>query len=119
MSDSLSIFVKDGAQYYAPVSVMSTIDGNKNVHLNWKSPLAGSADAATMSWADGSHEDDLGFADGGVFYAGAQWDATDLVAYRNKRVSAVSVQIVNPVNYIAVLSRRMARQYTRRHIRAN
>lgn len=103
MSDSLSTFVKDGAQYYAPVSVMSTIDGNKNVHLNWKSPLAGSADAATMSWADGSHEDDLGFANGGVFYAGAQWDATDLVAYRNKRVSAVSVQIVNPVNYIAVL----------------
>ena len=103
MSDSVRVTVTDGAQYYAPLHLTSAIDGNKNVHLSWQSPLAGSADAATMSWADGSHDDDLGISDGGIFYAGAQWDATDLVPYRNKRVKSVSVQIVNPVSYIALL----------------
>ena len=103
MSDSVKTFVKDGAQYYAPLGVKSSIDGNKNVHLSWLSPLTGSADAATMSWASGNHADEIGNASGGIFYAGAQWDANDCVAYRNKHVKSVAVQIVNPVGYIALI----------------
>ncbi len=103
MSDSVKTFVKDGAQYYAPLGVKSSIDGNKNVHLSWLSPLTGSADAATMTWANGKHADEIGNANGGIFYAGAQWDANDCVAYRNKHVKSVAVQIVNPVSYIALI----------------
>ena len=103
MSDSVKTFVKDGAQYYAPLGVKSAIDGNKNVHLSWQSPLAGSADAATMSWANGKHADEIGNASGGIFYAGVQWDADDCVAYRNKHVKSVAVQIVNPVDYIGLI----------------
>lgn len=103
LSDSVKVFVTDGAQYYAPVALKSAIDGNKNVSLSWQSPLAGAADDATMSWCNGKHEDDLGLADGGIFYVGAMWDADDIVPYRNKRVRSVGVQIVNPVSYLALM----------------
>lgn len=102
-SDSVKVFVSDGAQYYAPVHLSSAIDGNKNVHLQWASPLADAAKADTMTWANGTHADDIGLTDGGVFYAGAMWTAEDIVPYRNKRIGSVSVQIVNPVNYIALI----------------
>lgn len=102
-SDSVKAFVKDGAQYYAPINLNSTIDGNKNVHLSWKSPLANAGEAAAMTWANGKHADDIGLTDGGIFYVAAMWDADDIVAYRNKRVNSVSVQIVNPVNFIALI----------------
>ena len=103
MSDSVKTFVTDGAQYYAPLNLTSSIDGNKNVHLAWDSPLANASKDATMTWANGTHSDDIGLTDGGIFYAAAMWDADDYVAYRNKRVTSVGVQIVNPVNYIALI----------------
>ncbi len=55
----------------------------------------------TMSWATGKHEDELGLASGGYFFAGAKWDAEDYVPYRNKKVSSVSIQLVNTVTYLA------------------
>ena len=103
MSDSVKVFVKDGAQYYAPINVASTIDGNKNVHLSWASPLADAGKDATMAWCNGNHSDDIGLTDGGIFYAGVAWDASDIVPYRNKRVKSVAVQIVNPVTYMALI----------------
>ena len=100
-SDSVVAFVSEGAQYYAPLNLTSSIKNNKNVHLNWDSPLLEAAHRDTMSWATGKHEDELGLASGGYFFAGAKWDAEDYVPYRNKKVSSVSIQLVNTVTYLA------------------
>ena len=101
-SDSVKVLVKNGAQYYPPVGVAASINGNKNVSLTWESPLFGADQPATMTWANGKHADDIGMTDGGIFYAGVKWDAYDIAAYRGKRISSVSVQLVNPVQYIAL-----------------
>ena len=101
-SDSVKVLVKNGAQYYPPVGVAASINGNKNVSLTWESPLFGADQPATMTWANGKHSDDIGMTDGGIFYAGVKWDAYDIAAYRGKRISSVSVQLVNPVQYIAL-----------------
>lgn len=101
-SDSVKVLVKNGAQYYPPVDVAASINGNKNVSLTWESPLFGADQPATMTWANGKHADDIGMTDGGIFYAGVKWDAYDIAAYRGKRISSVSVQLVNPVQYIAL-----------------
>lgn len=101
-SDSVKVLVKNGAQYYPPVGVAASINGNKNVSLTWESPLFGADQPATMTWANGKHADDIGMTDGGIFYAGVKWDAYDIAAYRGKRVTSVSVQLVNPVQYIAL-----------------
>ena len=101
-SDSVKVLVKNGAQYYPPVGVAASIKGNKNVSLTWESPLFGADQPATMTWANGKHADDIGMTDGGIFYAGVKWDAYDIAAYRGKRISSVSVQLVNPVQYIAL-----------------
>lgn len=101
-SDSVKVLVKNGAQYYPPVGVAASINGNKNVSLTWESPLFEADQPATMTWANGKHADDIGMTDGGIFYAGVKWDAYDIAAYRGKRISSVSVQLVNPVQYIAL-----------------
>lgn len=101
-SDSVKVLVKNGAQYYPPVGVAASINGNKNVSLTWESPLFEADQPATMTWANGKHSDDIGMTDGGIFYAGVKWDAYDIAAYRGKRISSVSVQLVNPVQYIAL-----------------
>lgn len=101
-SDSVKVLVKNGAQYYPPVGVAASINGNKNVSLTWESPLFGADQPATMTWANGKHVDDIGMTDGGIFYAGVKWDAYDIAAYRGKRISSVSVQLVNPVQYTAL-----------------
>lgn len=101
-SDSVKVLVKNGAQYYPPIGVAASINGNKNVSLTWESPLFGADQPATMTWANGKHADDIGMTDGGIFYAGVKWDAYDIAAYRGKRISSVSVQLVNPVQYIAL-----------------
>ena len=101
-SDSVKVLVKNGAQYYPPVGVAASINGNKNVSLTWESPLFGADQPATMTWANGKHADDIGMTDGGIFYAGVKWDAYDIATYRGKRISSVSVQLVNPVQYIAL-----------------
>lgn len=101
-SDSVKVLVKNGAQYYPPVGVAASINGNKNVSLKWESPLFEADQPATMTWANGKHADDIGMTDGGIFYAGVKWDAYDIAAYRGKRISSVSVQLVNPVQYIAL-----------------
>lgn len=101
-SDSVKVLVKNGAQYYPPVGVAASINGNKNVSLTWESPLFGADQPATMTWANGKHADDIGMTDGSIFYAGVKWDAYDIAEYRGKRISSVSVQLVNPVQYIAL-----------------
>ncbi len=102
-SDSVSAFVKQGAQYYAPLEAAATVEMNKNVSLAWKSPLAEAGEPATVSWSTGVHADQLGITEGGYFYAASVWDADDLVPYRNKRISSVAVQLVNPCTYLGLL----------------
>lgn len=109
-SDSVKVLVKNGAQYYPPVGVAASINGNKNVSLTWESPLFGADQPATMTWANGKHADDIGMTDGGIFYAGVKWDAYDIAAYRGKRISSVSVQLVNPVQYIALFIQKDGKQ---------
>ena len=99
-SDSVTAFVKDGAQYYAPLEPSATVEDNKNVKLTWKSPLAYAGEPATISWSTGVHVDAMGMVEGGTFYAATLWTAEDLVPYRNKRISSVAVQLVNPCSYL-------------------
>ena len=103
MSDSVVAFVKRGAQHYAPLSVAATLANNKDVSLTWQSPLAGAQQPATASWASGTHADEMGMGEGGYFWAASAWSAQDLVPYRNKPIEAVSVQIVNPCSYLALI----------------
>ena len=102
-SDSVLAFVKDGAQYYAPLEPTATVEDNKDVKLTWKSPLANAGEKATASWSTGVHADAMGMASGGTFYAATLWTAEDLVPYRNKRISSVSVQLVNPCSFLRLL----------------
>ena len=99
-SDSVAAFVKQGAQYYAPLEPAATVEGNTSVNLTWKSPLANAGEAASASWSTGVHADAMGVSEGGTFYAASAWDVDDLVPYRNKRISSVSVQLVNPCSYL-------------------
>lgn len=101
-SDSACVKVTDGAQYYAPLRLSSTISHNKDVALTWESPLADKGHRDTMTWANGNHADEIGLASTGYFYAGAKWDAEDIVPYRNKRVSSVDIQLVNNCSYLAL-----------------
>lgn len=100
-SDSVVAFVKDGAQYYAPLNLTSSIKNNKNVHLAWDSPMVNAIHRDTMTWANGNHSDELGLASGGYFFVAAKWEAADYVPYRNKKVSSVGIQLVNTVTYLA------------------
>lgn len=102
LSDSVSVLVKDGAQYYPPIHATATIAHNKHVNLQWQSPLSQIGRRDTMTWATGVHEDQIGRDGGGVFYVGAQWDPEDLVPYRNKNVTSVSIQLVNLCSYLAL-----------------
>lgn len=99
-SDSVAAFVKQGAQYYAPLEPAAVVEGNNNVNLTWKSPLVNTGESNSVSWSTGVYADAMGVADGGTFYAASDWTAEDLVPYRNKRVSSVSVQLVNPCSYL-------------------
>lgn len=101
-SDSVNAFVKEGAQYYAPLRLTSSIKHNKEVSLSWESPLADKGHRETLTWANGNHADEIGLASSGYFYAGVKWDAEDIVSCRNKRVSSVSVQLVNNCTYLAL-----------------
>lgn len=102
LSDSVSVFVKDGAQYYAPIRLSAAISHNKDVALQWQSPLAQAGRRDTMTWATGAHEDQIGLDGGGFFYAGAEWDAEDIVPYRGKSVTSVSIQLVNLCTYLSL-----------------
>lgn len=101
-SEAVEAFVKDGAQYYAPLGLGATLSHNKNVALTWSSPSSGAGLPDTLSWASGVHEDQIGLSGGGLFYVGCEWDADDIVPYRGKKVTSVSVQMVNPCTYLAL-----------------
>lgn len=101
-SDHVSHLVKQGAPYYAPVGLTSTISGNRQVTLNWLSPLWNAPFSGTLQWGSGNHADQVGLSSGGNFYAGLLWDATDMLPYRNKLITRASVRIVNPVQYLAL-----------------
>ncbi len=100
MSDSATVLVKDGAPYYAPLSLQASIADNKNVSLSWRSPRADAGNNESFTWSDGKNADQMGLSDGGYFYAASAWDAEDLMKYRYKKVTSVSVQIVNPCTYL-------------------
>lgn len=102
-SDSVAAFVKQGAQYYAPLEPTAKVEDNTTVNLTWKSPLANAGESASASWSTGVHADAMGVSEGGTFYAASAWNVEDLVPYRNKRVSSVSVQLVNPCSFVRLL----------------
>lgn len=103
LSDSVTVLVKRGAPYYAPVGLAAQVEKNSKVTLSWLSPRSYASVNDTMTWATGVHADQLGFTDGGYFYAACAWEPEDLVRYRNKTISSVGVQLVNPCTYLALL----------------
>ena len=103
LSDSAEVFVKRGAPYYPPLSLKAEVEKNQLIHLSWRSPLSLSAQNDTMSWATGEHVDQLGVYESSYFYAASVWEPEDLVQYRNKTIKSVSVQLVNPCTYLALL----------------
>lgn len=102
LSDSSKVLVKDGAQYYPPINATATIAHNKDVTLKWESPLSQNGHRDTMSWANGIHEDQIGLDGGGIFYVGAEWYPNDIIPYRNKNVTSVSIQMVNLCTSLAL-----------------
>lgn len=100
-SDSVSIFVQQGAPFYAPLELASTLTLNKTVGLTWKSPLTYASESANLAWCNEYNGDQLGLADGGTFYAGSVWNAEDFLNHRGKQITSASVRIVNPLTYLA------------------
>lgn len=101
-SDKADITVQRGAPYYAPVGLTSTISANKTVVLNWQNPQNNVEWSGVITYASGEHKDQLGLTQGGSFYVGHLWDAESLVPYRNKVITDASIQIINPVTYLAL-----------------
>lgn len=101
-SDSITAFVKQGAPYYAPLRLTSSLSLNRLVSLSWESPLADADNTATLSWSSGEHADQIGLYEGGYFYAASVWEPTDLTPYRHKTISSVSVQLVNQCTFLAL-----------------
>lgn len=102
LSDSVMYDVKIGAPYYAPIELTADLALNKNVTLQWKSPLTYASLSSTVGWGSGLHADQVGITSGGTFYAGSLWTADNLTPYRNKKITSASIRIVNPVNYVAL-----------------
>ena len=101
-SDSITVSVADGAQYYAPLHLNAAISHNRDVTVSWQSPLADSGHRDTLTWANGKNADQIGLDGGGYFYAGSKWEPADIVKYRNKKVASVSVELVNNCTYLAL-----------------
>ena len=101
-ADSVVAKVVEGSPFYAPISLTAECSDNRHVALNWLSPLAHAAEPDTMSWAGGAHDDQVGISEGAYFYAAHQYTPDDLVPYRNKKIRAVGVQLVNPITYLAL-----------------
>lgn len=100
LSDAATAIVKQGAPYYAPMQLSASITGNRDVALQWQSPLAMVGQEATLMWGTGQNADQLGVGSG-FFYAGQKWTASDLVPYRNKSITRVNVRVCAPVSYLA------------------
>lgn len=100
-SDAAEIFVKQGAPYYTPFNLTSSLTLNRIVNLTWESPMAHASQDATLAWGTGEHADQLGITAGGTFYVGAVWNADDMLNHRNKMITSASIRIVNPVTYLA------------------
>ena len=100
-SDAIQFAVKQGAPFYAPLELASSLTLNQDVSLSWKSPLAYAQQNATLMWGSGEHADQVGMASGGTFFVGAVWNATDFVNQRGKQIVSASVRIVNPLTYLA------------------
>ncbi|MGN1263520.1 MAG: carboxypeptidase regulatory-like domain-containing protein, partial [Prevotella sp.] len=101
-SDSVTALVKQGAPYYAPLRLTTSVELNRNVSLSWESPLADADKDDVISWSTGEHVDQIGLYEGGYFYAASIWEPTDLTAYRNKTIGSVSVQLVNQCTFLAL-----------------
>lgn len=101
-SDSVVYTVKRGAPYYAPLDLTASLALNKDVTLQWQSPLAHASESATVGWSGNQNNDQMGATSGGTFYVASLWDADDLVPYRNKKITSASICIVNPFNYLAL-----------------
>lgn len=93
MSDSSEIYLAIGAPYYAPVDITQTTEQNRYVTLSWQSPNAHANEERTLRWDDGTNGASMGLTEGGYFWAGAKWEHTELVEYRNMILDTVEVFI--------------------------
>ena len=92
-SDAAEIYIKVGAPYYAPQQLSVNVTRNSMATLTWLKPNATLQDSTTLRWDSGINNSAMGMADGGYFWAGAAWDHTELVDYRNMTIETVDVFI--------------------------
>ena len=97
---AVSAVVRQGAPYYAPLNLEASISHNSEVQLRWQSPLTDQHQSHNLAWGTGQNQDQLGVGSG-YFYAGHKWLAEELIPYRNKSITSVSVRICAPVSYLA------------------
>lgn len=100
-SDKAQVMVQQGAPFYAPLELATSLSLNKTVSLSWKSPLAYATQDKTLAWGTGEHADQVGLTSGGTFYVGSVWNAEDIVNHRGKQITSASVRVVNPLTYLA------------------
>lgn len=101
-SDSVCVTIKKGVPYFAPLSLEATLESNKTAMLSWQSPDAKLKEAATLRWDNGSTDNGFGLSDGGYFYAGIVFDASDLEPYRDMTIKSVDVFIKERVTALSL-----------------
>lgn len=101
-TDTVKATIKVGAPYFAPTSLQASLSKNKEVSLSWQKPDALLHEPATLRWDNGQNDDAIGLSDGGYFYAGIGFDASDLEAYRGTRLTSVDVFVKERVTALSL-----------------
>jgi len=85
---SITLAYSNGYQAPGQLSVVATDEGNQ---LTWSAPaLSG---VTELRWHNGISSDAAGLPSGGSYYAGVQFDKSDLAPYASKSISQVSFYI--------------------------
>ena len=85
---ALDLYYDNGSLAPTNLTVQPTAEGNK---LAWQFPALG--EPVYLRWHDGSNYKAAGLTNGGAFFAGAKWFASDLKGYGNLALSDVEVYI--------------------------
>lgn len=86
---SLDLYYDNGS--LAPTNLRAERQADNTYRLNWQFPALG--EPVYLRWHDGDSYDAAGLPNGGAFFAGANWFASDLKNYGNLWLSDVEVYI--------------------------
>lgn len=91
LSETASIDLSYDNGGLAPTNLKAAIQDDGNVQLNWQVPALGSP--IYLRWDSGNSHDAAGMPNGGSFFAGARWFASDLKGYEQMVLTDVEVYI--------------------------